>query len=149
MDEAKRRSPDVTHRIMSRVRHKDSKAELALRRALFAIGLRYRIHAASIIGRPDVSIRSRRIAIFVDGDLWHGNPKLPSMRGRDDFAALFPSRTDWWLEKIERNIARDKYVTESLQTDGWLVIRVWESEILADPTAAAVDVARRIDESGH
>jgi len=127
----------VTSRIMSRVRNKDSKAELLLRSTLHRRGLRYRIHASDIVGRPDVVIRRSKLAVFVDGDLWHGNPDEWRRRGRSSLADLFPTRTAWWVQKIERTIERDRQVTEQLQADGWTVVRIWESEVLADPSAAA------------
>jgi DNA mismatch endonuclease (patch repair protein) len=77
--------------MMARVRNKDSKAELALRRALHAAGVRYRLHAPDVTGRPDLVIRSRRLAVFVDGDLWHGNPEEIRRRGRDSLGDLFPT----------------------------------------------------------
>jgi DNA mismatch endonuclease (patch repair protein) len=123
--------------MMSRVRNKDSKAELALRRELHAAGLRYRLHAPDVAGRPDLVIRSRRLAVFVDGDLWHGNPAEVRRRGRASLAELFPSRTQWWVAKIERTMARDAEVTARLRQDGWTVVRLWEHDVLADPAAAA------------
>jgi DNA mismatch endonuclease (patch repair protein) len=122
---------------MSKVRAKDSKAELALRRVLHAHGLRYRLHARDLIGNPDIVNRSRKVAVFVDGDMWHGNPAEPARRGRASFAELFPTRTDWWLAKIERNRMRDMEVTSALTQAGYQVIRVWERDVLADPDAAA------------
>lgn len=120
---------------MARVRSKDSKAELALRRALHARGFRYRLHGKDVLGRPDIVNRSRRLAIFVDGDMWHGNEH--NRRGLASLAELFPSRTEWWVAKIEANMRRDREVTTTLREQGWTVIRLWESDILADPTAAA------------
>lgn len=127
---------------MSRVRHKDSKAELALRRALHAAGVRYRLHAPDVFGRPDLVIRSRRLAVFVDGDLWHGNPAEVRRRGRESLADLFPTRTDWWVAKIERTKARDREVTERLRAEGWTVVRLWEYDVLRDPSACARTVCR-------
>src|SRR4051812_33828124 len=134
------RDASVTSAIMSKVRSKDTKAELALRRVLHAHGVRYRLHARDLIGSPDLVNRSRRVAVFVDGDMWHGNPAEPSRRGRDSFADLFPTRTEWWLAKIERNKARDAEVTEALTKAGYRVIRLWERDVLADPQAAAEPV---------
>jgi DNA mismatch endonuclease (patch repair protein) len=130
----------VTSRIMSAVRSKDSKAELALRRVLHSRGIRYRIHARDIVGRPDIVHRGHRIAVFVDGDLWHGNAHR--LRGLERIDDLFPTRTEWWVAKINRNIARDLKVNEELRAAGWTVIRVWESEVLADPQAAAETVVK-------
>lgn len=140
------RDPAVTSRMMARVKSKDSKAELALRRELHQRGLRYRLHARDVPGRPDVVIRSRRLAVFVDGDFWHGNPEEWRRRGLPDMAAMFPSRTDWWVAKITATIERDRRVTETLTREGWTVVRLWESEVLAAPAAAArrvLDAAAR------
>ncbi|MGH3549987.1 MAG: very short patch repair endonuclease [Pseudonocardiaceae bacterium] len=136
------RDPVVTSRMMSRVRSKDSKAELALRRALHARGFRYRLHGKKVFGRPDIVNRSRRLAIFVDGDMWHGNEH--HRRGLASLADMFPSRTEWWVAKIEANMRRDREVTATLRGQGWTVIRLWESDILADPNDAA---QRVLDES--
>lgn len=129
------RDSAVTSRMMAHVRNKDSKAELALRRALYARGLRYRLHARDVPGRPDVVIRSRRLAVFVDGDMWHGNEH--KRRGLSCLADLFPTRTEWWVKKIERNMRRDQEVNEQLSAAGWTVVRIWESEVLDDPQMAA------------
>jgi DNA mismatch endonuclease (patch repair protein) len=134
----------VTSRMMARVRHKDSKAELALRRALHAAGVRYRLHAPDVLGRPDIVIRSRRLAVFVDGDLWHGNPDEVRRRGRASLAELFPTRTEWWVAKIERTVARDREVTEALRRQGWTVLRLWEHDVLRDPAGAAARVRRAL-----
>lgn len=138
------REPAVTSLMMAAVRNKDSKAELCLRRALHAAGLRYRLHAKDVLGRPDIVIRSRRLAVFVDGDMWHGNPEEVKRRGRNSLADLFPSRTDWWVAKIERNIARDREVTERLESEGWTVVRLWEYDVLADTDAAVRVVLRAV-----
>lgn len=122
---------------MAAVRSRDSKAELALRRALHARGVRYRLHARDVAGRPDIVIRRYRLAVFVDGDMWHGNPATWRRRGLPSMAAMFPSRTEWWLAKIKRTMERDRAVTTELKAEGWTVVRVWESEVLADPAKAA------------
>ena len=76
------RDPAITSRMMAKVRSKNSKAELApLRRALHARGLRYRLHSRDVLGHPDIAIRSRKLAVFVDGDMWHGNER--KRRGPD------------------------------------------------------------------
>jgi len=130
---------------MARVRHKDSRAEMALRRALHAAGLRYRLHAPDVLGRPDLVIRSRRLAVFVDGDLWHGNPDEVRRRGRGSLAELFPTRTEWWVAKIERTVRRDREVTEGLRSQGWRVVRLWEHDVLRDPEGCARTVLESLD----
>jgi DNA mismatch endonuclease (patch repair protein) len=131
--------------MMAKVRNKDSRAELALRRALHAAGLRYRLHAPDVLGRPDLVIRSRRLAVFVDGDLWHGNPDEVRRRGRATLAELFPTRTDWWVAKIERTAERDREVTAALREQGWTVLRLWEHDVLRDPDGCARTVLEAID----
>ena len=131
------REAAVTSRIMSSVRSKDSKAEMALRRHLHASGFRYRLHARDVYGCPDLVVRSQKLAIFVDGDFWHGNPDEPTRRGRASFADLFPNRTEYWLTRITRNVDRDKVVNAALTAEEWTVIRIWESCVLADAASAA------------
>lgn len=143
------RDPAVTSRMMARVRHKDSRAELALRRALHAAGLRYRLHAPDVPGRPDLVIRSRRLAVFVDGDLWHGNPDEVRRRGRSSLAELFPTRTGWWVAKIERTVARDREVTATLCARGWTVVRLWEHDVLRDPGRCAERVLAAAGRGGR
>jgi len=111
--------------------------EVTLRRAVHARGGRFRLHAADVPGCPDLVVRSRKVAVFVDGDLWHGNPEEWQRRGRASLADLFPSRTAWWVAKIERNIQRDRDVDRELQMRGWRVLRLWASVVMADPDAAA------------
>lgn len=130
-----RRDPAVTSRMMARVRSKDSRAELALRRELHARGVRYRLHARDVTGRPDLVHRRARLAVFVDGDFWHGNAHR--LRGLPRLEDLFPTRTDWWVTKITANVHRDTRVTEALREQGWTVLRFWESDVLRDPVAAA------------
>lgn len=132
---------------MSRVRSKDTKPELALRSALHGRGLRYRLHARDVPGRPDLVIRSKRVAIFVDGDFWHGNAWR--VRGLPRLEDQFPTRTEWWVAKITRNMERDREVSAALEAAGWRVIRIWESDVLADPQAAAERVIASLSATRH
>lgn len=132
-----KRSPEVTSRIMSTVRNKNSKAELRLRRALFAAGARYRVHYSRLEGHPDIVFVSPRLVIFVDGDFWHGNAwKLRGFASYDE-QFQFASRPDYWRAKISRNMERDREVNQKLVSEGWRVIRFWESEVLKDVDACA------------
>ena len=108
--------------------------ELVLRRALWARGHRYRLHAGDLFGRPDVVFRGSRVAVFVDGDFWHG--RLIHEGRSEAFARQLGQRRDWWLAKVQRNIDRDSDVRETLEADGWVVVRIWESEIHTDLTEA-------------
>ena len=136
------RDPRITSTMMSRVRSKNTKPELALRQALHRAGMRYRLHAPDVLGHPDIVHRGHKLAVFVDGDLWHGNPAEARRRGRESLADLFPTRTEWWMAKIQRTVQRDQDVTETLTAEGWTVLRIWESDVRADPDAAAQRVLR-------
>ena len=104
---------------MSRIKGRDTKPELALRKALWAQGLRYRKHSR-LPGRPDVVFPGPRVVVFVDGCFWHRCP--------DHFVS--PSNNAcFWKTKIDRNVQRDKGVNSKLQGDGWRVVRLWEHEI--------------------
>jgi DNA mismatch endonuclease (patch repair protein) len=106
---------------MARVKSRNTKPELSLRKALWARGGRYRVHAG-LPGSPDIVFRGARLAIFVDGCFWHGCPKhYTAPRANAGF----------WTAKIERNRARDRRVDRELVADGWYVLRLWEHEIEA------------------
>ena len=125
------RDPAVTSAMMSAVKNRDSKAELLLRRALFARGWRYRLHSRKLIGQPDLVFGTRKIVVFVDGDFWHGRALLEE--GVEGLRkGLRTERSDWWIKKIKKTIQRDSDVNASLKSNGWIVLRFWESNILAD-----------------
>src|SRR5262245_52813893 len=113
--EPKPRDPAVTSRIMRKIRGKDGKAERKLRTALYNEGLRYRKNYKKVLGTPDIVFVSARVAVFVDGDFWHGNAWR--LRGLPDLASLFPTRTDYWVAKINRNMARDAQQSERLEEE--------------------------------
>lgn len=127
--------------MMSKVKSKGSKAELTIRRLLHARGLRYRLHYNKAYGRPDIVFTRRRVAVFIDGDFWHGNAWR--LRGLPSLAAQFPNRTGWWVAKLERNMQRDTEVNQQLASEGWTVLRFWESDV----TANANEVVERIVEA--
>ncbi|WP_257667300.1 very short patch repair endonuclease [Parapedobacter tibetensis] len=108
--------------IMSRIRSKDTKPELLLRKALWAQGIRYRTHSKDLPGRPDVVIKKYRLAIFIDGEFWHGH-QWEKTKGR------IRSNKDFWVAKIERNMARDKENNEALIAMGYTVFRFWGEDI--------------------
>jgi DNA mismatch endonuclease (patch repair protein) len=108
--------------LMSKIRSANTKAEVKLRRALWDAGFRYRLHHKDIVGKPDVVFVKRRIAIFVDGDFWHGY-------NWEEKKKKILSNKAYWIPKIESNIERDKQVNHLLMGKGWKVIRFWEHEI--------------------
>ncbi len=115
--------PDVVDaptrsRMMSGIRGRDTKPEMLIRKGLHARGYRYRLHARTLPGRPDLAFPSRKAAIFIHGCFWHGHDcplfKWPS------------TRAEWWRAKIEGNHARDRAVRAELADMGWRQLRVWE-----------------------
>ena len=101
---------------------RDTRPERAFARLLWSAGVRYRKQSRGIPGRPDFSIKRYKLAIFVDGDFWHG-------RDFDREHNRFHRNRDFWIAKIERNIERDRRVTSELEARGWKVLRFWETDI--------------------
>lgn len=108
--------------VMARVRSGNTKPEIAVRRALWSAGLRYRLHDKRVPGRPDVTIASRRLAIFVHGCFWHGHEGCSRHR-------IPKSRVEWWTAKIMRNKARDAEVKSLLTDAGWRIAVIWECQV--------------------
>ncbi|MGC9417812.1 MAG: very short patch repair endonuclease [Rhodovulum sp.] len=115
------RTPEQRQRIMQAVKGKDTKPELVVRRLLYRMGYRYRLHRRDLPGKPDVAFIGRKKAIFVHGCFWHwhGCPK----------GQLPKSRLDYWQPKLEANVNRDRAKIEELEARGWKVLVVWECEI--------------------
>lgn len=123
---------DRRSELMSRVRTRDTAPEVALRKALWAMGVRgWRLHPKSIPGKPDLAWIGRRIAVFVDGAFWHGHPDY--YHGQSG---------EFWDRKIESNRERDRRVNMRLEELGWTVLRLWDFEIERDVDACAARVAR-------
>lgn len=130
MREKNERDPQVTHKIMSSIPSKNTRPELLLRSALWHQNLRYRVNYTKLPGKPDVVFTKYHIAIFCDGDFWHGHNW--AIRGLKSLDEELNSYSDFWRTKILRNIDRDNQVNNQLRSLGWKVIRFWESEIYSD-----------------
>lgn len=141
MSPASRRSATVTSGIMAAVRSQGSAAELAVRHRLWANGFRYRI-VSKLPGKPDLVFPRRRVAVFIDGDLWHGNSWR--LRGLPSLEAQFPTNTEWWVRKIAANVSRDAVVNRLLDEMGWTVMRFWESRVLLEPNTVSLEVATAV-----
>lgn len=122
---------------MSAVKSKNTKPEQLLSRSMWKLGLRYRKHY-DIIGKPDFVFIRAQIAVFCDGDFWHGHNWV--VRGMASLEEELARYDDFWRKKIERNVERDKVVTSSLEDLGWVVLRFWESDIKKSPEACAEKV---------
>jgi DNA mismatch endonuclease (patch repair protein) len=118
--------------IKKKNRSRDTKAEMLLRRALWKLGVRYRLHDAALPGKPDIIVAKARVVIFCDGDFWHGR----NWRSRRAKLAR-GANAAYWLAKIETNIRRDRLKTRALEQLGWTVLRFWETDILRDPQGIA------------
>jgi DNA mismatch endonuclease (patch repair protein) len=139
----KERDPKVTSAMMAAVKGKNNKAELALRKELWSRGLRYRLYDSSLIGKPDLVFKGPRVVIFVDGDFWHGRALVEE--GVEGLKrGLRTQRSDWWIQKIGRNVDRDRKVTRRLRRAGWRVMRFWESEVQKDLFKVADKVERTL-----
>jgi DNA mismatch endonuclease (patch repair protein) len=131
------RDPETTYRIMSAIKSKNTKPERLLAREMWKRGLRYR-KQYKIKGRPDFVFVKARIAIFCDGDFWHGHNW--AIRGMESFEEELSSYSKTWREKLTRNVQRDKSINRQLEAEGWIVLRFWESEIKKSPEACAIKI---------
>lgn len=130
---------------MSRIRGKDTKPEMLIRRGLHARGLRYRLHDRELPGRPDLVFPKYHAAVFVHGCFWHAHgcalSKLPA------------TRQDFWRTKLEGNAARDHKAVEALQANGWRVLVIWECALRGpgrlDDDAVLGSAARYIQKARH
>lgn len=131
-------TPEQRRRNMRAIKSKDTTIELALRKALWGKGIRYRKNCKALIGKPDIAITKHKIAVFCDSEYWHGydwenqNQKIKSNR-------------EYWIPKIERNMARDKEVNAALEQDGWTVIRLWERQIRKELNSCVDEVLSAIE----
>lgn len=110
------------HYCMSRIRGKDTRPEMVVRRWLHSEGFRYSLHSRRLPGCPDIVLRKYHTVIFINGCFWHGHP------GCDKFR-MPRSNVDFWQEKIRRNKERDAQEVAALEALGWNVIVVWECEL--------------------
>ncbi len=107
---------------MSRIRSRDTKPEILLRKALHRLGFRYRVHGSGLPGKPDIVLAKYKTAIFVHGCFWHRHPGCK-------IATIPKSNTEFWIEKFSRNVARDERSTAKLDELGWRVLVAWECEV--------------------
>ena len=142
------KSYDTTPQIrarMGRVHLKRGRAETMLAKELWHRGLRYRLNWRALPGSPDIAITSKKLAVFVDGEFWHGE-------NWEQRKAKLKKDRDYWIEKIEENMARDRRNDEKLRTLGWTPLHFWEKEVLKrlDDCVVAVllAAAEKSDDTG-
>lgn len=125
-------SKDKRSRVMASIKGKNTRPELLVRKMLWTSGIRYRTHDGTIFGRPDISNKKRKVAVFIDGCFWHGCSqcyKEPT------------SNVEYWKEKICRNKDRRRKVMSELGAKNWHVLEFWEHEVLADPRSVARQIS--------
>ncbi|MEO6733169.1 MAG: DNA mismatch endonuclease Vsr [Ferruginibacter sp.] len=107
---------------MSRIKGKNTKPEMRVRKFLFAHGFRYRLHDKRLPGKPDLVLPKYKTVIFVHGCFWHGHIHCK-------YYIIPKTRTDWWLNKINGNIIKDDKAIIALEKDGWKIITIWECDL--------------------
>ena len=125
---------------MRQVKNKDSVIELALRKELWSRGLHYRKNVKSVYGKPDIAFIGKKIAVFCDSEFWHGYDW--EERKKD-----FKSHQEFWIPKIERNMQRDREVTERLESEGWTVLRFWGKQIKKNVSVCADIIQKAWEDS--
>jgi len=113
---------------MSLIRGKDTQPELALRKVLHGLGLRYRLHGAGLLGKPDIVLPRYKAVVFIHGCFWHRHKGC-------NIATTPKSNTAYWVEKFERNKVRDQKTVKELNKLGWRVFIAWECEVASSKKA--------------
>ncbi len=130
-------TPEQRSLVMSRIRSKDTKPEMLLRRGLHGLGLRFRLHKADIPGKPDMVFPKYRVVVFVHGCFWHGHG-----------CSLFKwpqTRAAFWKTKISRNMEQDRKVQAALTKAGWRIIVIWECALRGKYRKAQQDVLSDVE----
>ena len=127
-------SKEVRSKNMAAIHGENTKAELLLFnlvKPLWHEGYRYRRHYRKVVGKPDLAFPAQRLAVFMDSEFWHG-------KDFGKWGQRLPS--EFWTKKIMRNIERDKEVTESLELEGWQVLRFWIKDFIKDKEAVILEI---------
>ncbi len=117
-------STEVRSYNMSKIKGKDTKPEIIVRKFLFSKGFRYRLHNKKLPGTPDIVLPKYKTVIFINGCFWHGHEGCK-------YYVIPKTRTDWWLNKINRNIEKDKENKIKLTDLGWKIVEIWECKLKA------------------
>lgn len=117
-----RLTKEQRRRNMQAIKASGTKSEILLAKTLFSKGYRYRKNDKTVFGKPDLTFKKIKLAIFVDGEFWHG--KDWELRKND-----FKSNHEFWFKKIEGNMERDQKVNEELNKQGWFVLRLWSKDV--------------------
>lgn len=129
-------SSEKASRNLAKIKGTETAGEKLLRSTLWRLGLRFRKNVKTLPGKPDVVFPREKVAVFCDGDFWHGRKW-----GKDRLRLQQGPNAPYWLAKIAANRNRDRRYNKELKRQGWSVIRFWESDIRADPDGPAKEVA--------
>jgi len=133
---------EARSKLMSKIKAKNTKPEILLRKELWKAGIRYRNHITKLPGNPDIVNKKLKIAIFVDGEFWHGyNWAIKKTK--------IKSNRDFWIAKIERNMQRDAENNEKLFSLGYKVFRFWEHEIKREPQECILTILNWINSKNN
>lgn len=136
-----KKTPEQIHYNMSRIRSKDTKIEVILRKELWSRGIRYRKNVKDVFGKPDIAFKSKKVAIFCDSEFFHGYDW--DHRKKD-----LKTNKEFWIVKIEHNIERDREVNKTLENDGWIVLRYWGKRIKNDVKGIADEIEEILETAG-
>lgn len=125
---------------MQAVRSKGTNIENLLAKELWRRGLRYRKNNKTVFGNPDITFKKYKIAVFVDGEFWHG-------KDWDEKNVVIKTNRDFWINKISRNIERDNAVNEYLSKNNWKVLRFWGRQIKTDLVNCVLIIENKINEA--
>lgn len=132
-------TPEQRKKNMRAIKSKDTKIELILRKELWARGYRYRKNYKKLPGKPDIVFTKYKIAVFCDSEFWHG-------KNYEESTSRIGTNSDYWRQKIKRNMERDKEVNEQLTETGWTVLRFWEKEIRKETELCLQSIIKNIEE---
>lgn len=140
----KLKTTEYRSQMMSKIRSTGGKAETLLAKMLWHSGVRYRRNFAKLPGKPDIAITKYRIAVFVDGEFWHGYDWENQKRRR------IHRNRDYWIHKIEGNMVRDRREDAELAEMGWRVMRFWEKhEVWKDPDAVLSQILGAVEDEAE
>jgi len=132
-------TPEQRRKNMQAIKSSSTKAEVMLAKSLFAKGYRYRKNNKSVFGKPDITFKKIKLAIFVDGEFWHGKDWQKRKEN-------IKTNREYWIPKIEKNISRDQIVNAELVKEGWTVLRFWAREIEKNTEFYSAQIEQKIKE---
>lgn len=134
-------TPEQRHKNMQAVKSKDSKIEVLLRQELWKRGLKYRKNVKTVYGHPDIAFIGKKVAVFCDSEFWHGYDW-------ENRKSDIKSNKEFWISKIERNMARDEEVNDYLTSHGWTVLRFWGKQIQKEAVKCADLIEKEVNRNG-